>query len=43
MTIDTSAIEAIVKKVMESIDDAEEKNIPVVDGQDGLFVDMNNI
>ncbi len=42
MTIDTSAIEAIVKKVMESIDDAEEKNIPVVDGQDGLFVDMNN-
>ena len=42
MNIDTTGIEQIVKKVMESIDFAEENNVPVVDGECGIFQDMNN-
>jgi len=42
MNIDTTGIEAIVKKVMATIETAEETNTPVVDGVDGIFTDMNN-
>lgn len=42
MNIDTKGIEAIVKKVMDTIDVAEESGKPVVDGENGLFQDMNN-
>lgn len=42
MNIDTTGIEAIVKKVMASIDLAEETNTPVIDGECGIFTDMNN-
>ena len=41
MNIDTTGIEAIVKKVMENIDFAEENDLPLVDGKDGIFSDMN--
>lgn len=42
MNIDTSSIEAIVKKVMDNIDLAEENDAPLIDGKDGIFKDMNN-
>ena len=42
MNIDTTGIEAIVKKVMDSIEFAEENNQPLVDGKNGIFQDINN-
>ena len=44
MNIDTAGIEAIVKKVLSSIDGVETADAPgaaVVDGKDGIFQDID--
>ncbi|MEF9918052.1 MAG: aldehyde dehydrogenase EutE [Eubacterium sp.] len=42
MNIDTTGIEYIVKKVMASIDVADETGAPLKDGEWGVFGDMDN-
>ena len=42
MTIDTQGLEAIIKKVMDTIDFAEETGRPLTDGKDGIFEDIDD-
>lgn len=42
MTIDTQGLEAIIKKVMDSIDFHEETGRPVNEGEDGIFTDIED-
>lgn len=42
MTIDTQGLEAIIKKVMDQIDFAEETGRPINEGDDGIFEDIDD-
>ena len=42
MNIDTNAIEAIVQQVMGNINLENKASAPVIDGEDGIFRDMDN-
>ena len=42
MTIDTQGLEEKIKKVMDTIDFAEETGRPLTDGKDGIFEDIDD-
>lgn len=42
MTIDAKGIEAIVKQVLNNIEDAKVAGKPLVDGKDGIYQDIND-